>query len=107
MRNFITDHMVDRIKNKLIDIQKEYDTKCDGFYFFDIPIKNGDHTINRINRWAPFREHETFPCNWYIIKGDNLLKIYNQLDKFEFYMKKNVSCDYTPYKREVMYRLDK
>lgn len=105
MRNFIDVHLIKKIQNQITQIQKDHGTKYEGFYFFDDPIIDKGRVVNRCNRWSPYVEDQVIPSSWFTISGENLIKIYNQLKNYEFYIYKNVSCDFSPYIRAVKYRI--
>lgn len=97
--------MILKIKEEIYNIESQYGTTIGTFYWFDDPIIEPGMVINRVNRNCPYALNETFPSNWYTIKGNNLIKMYNQLKNCEFYIYRNVSCDYSPYKRMVKSRI--
>lgn len=89
MSSFIAIHIISNIE-KIIK-QKERTLKHNGFYYFDIPIRDTDKKlVNRVNRWCPYIKGDVLPVSWYLLNGGTLLKIFTKLKNNEFYIYKKI-----------------
>jgi hypothetical protein len=86
---FIKEHLLSVIDDRIEDIF--YQTKHNGFIYFDEPVIDEKYTIDRVSRLSPFKFDEILPVDWYKLKGSTLLKIFEKIKKQELYISKNIN----------------
>lgn len=84
MKNFLTKHIINRIKKEVIDLNVE--SKNSSFLFFDENIVEDNYIINRVTTEYPYQLEEVLPISWYALKGTTLIKIHNKLKERKVYV---------------------
>ncbi len=88
MPNFISEHLVKKIQ--ILVRQKLLLLDSDTFCYFNDPIEatskysRDKKVINRVNKYCPYQSESTLSINWYLLKGEALVKIYSNLKNNEF-----------------------
>lgn len=89
MRNFLTEHIINRIKKEVIDLNVEAQNKS--FLFFDENIIESKYIINRINTEHVYQFEEVLPISFYSLKGTTLTKIHKKLKERKVYVPININ----------------
>jgi hypothetical protein len=96
-KNFLTEHIINKIIKEVIDLNVE--SKNKNFLFFDEPIIENNYIINRVNTNSPYQLEEILPLSWYLLKGSTLVKIHQKLKGRKVYVPKNING--TTYKIQI------
>lgn len=86
--NFITNHLIGKIKAKIRISQEKL--KCDNFIYLDEVITSNTNKIDRVNAQYPFKKDVILGYNWYNLDAQALLKIYSLLKENKFYVNKQI-----------------
>lgn len=86
--NFIEKHIHKKVDEEII--KKQSILNHDGFYWFDIPIIDGNIIIDRFNRYNPFAKDYNIPTTWYRLSKKSLMEAYFKIKNNQFYIYKIV-----------------
>lgn len=75
--DFIRSHIISRTLGIWSSLCREFNNNS--WFYFTIPIQDGDRIIDRIGKGLVYYEDEIIPANWSKVHGEALLQIFYQV----------------------------